>query len=176
MMTHEFVLVLDRRADDEEIDALFDAGCDDATPVREDGRTMLQFDRESESLVGALVSALYDVERAGLKVASVRSDDLVSLREIANRAGRSYESVRLLANGSRGSGGFPPPLSADNWVVYSWSQVGPWFARHLPETEGDHDYLNTPYDRILAAADHLVRAKAILNDDAVAAQLAKLVA
>lgn len=176
MTTHEFTFVLDRRADDEEIDALFDAGCDDATPEREDGRTFLHFDRDADTLAEALVSALQDVERAGMRGVSVRSDDLVSLREIAGRTGRTYESVRLLAGGLRGPGGFPPPMSDDNWALYSWAQVGPWFARHYPNTAVDRGHMNTEYDRIIAAADHLVRARALLAGDVAAEQLVKLVA
>lgn len=180
MSSHGFAFVLDHPASDEEIDALYDAGCDDATPEREDGgRTFLHFDREAETLAEALVSALQDVEKTTLRVVSVRSDDLVSPREIADRTGRSYESVRLLANGQRGPGGFPPPMSDDSWALYSWTQVGPWFARHYPGAEIDREYMNTEYDRVLAAADHLVRARALLAVDAAAdtaTQLAKLIA
>jgi hypothetical protein len=176
MTSHEFTFVIDHPVSDDDLDALFDAGCDDATPEQNDSRALLHFDREAPSLAEALVSALADVERAGLQVGAVRSDDLVSCREIASRTGRTYESVRLLANGQRGPGGFPLPLSDGSWVLYSWAQVGPWFARHYPGTEIDREYLNTEYDRVIAAADHLLRARAILAGDDARAQLARLVA
>lgn len=100
MITHEFTFVVDHRLSDDEIDVLFDR-LDDVTPEREHARTLLGFDRAGESLAAALVSALRDVEAAGLVVGSVRSEDLVTLKEIAARAGRTYESVRLLAAGKR---------------------------------------------------------------------------
>lgn len=167
-MIHEFEFILDRPASDEELDALFEAGCDDATPETRNGTTVLAFARAAEHLSVALVSALRNVESAGLQVTAVESEDLVSLKEIADRTGRGYESVRLLARGSRGPGGFPPPMSAAGWTLYSWATVARWFA--------DNYGLDPEYDRILAAADLLVRARAILQGDAEAAELSKLVA
>jgi len=104
----------------DEVDALVDRA-DDVTPEHEQGRTLLGFDREATSLTEALVSALRDVEAAGLVVGSVRSEDLVTLKEIASRTGRTYESVRLLAAGKRGPGGFPGPMSSAGWTLYSWA-------------------------------------------------------
>lgn len=62
------------RLSDDEIGVLFDRVAD-VTPEREHARTLLGFDREGESLAAALVSALRDVEAAGLVVGSVRSED-----------------------------------------------------------------------------------------------------
>lgn len=82
MKTYGFTLVLDRAPTDDEEDALFEAGGDDAIPERNDrtntGR--IHFDRQAPSLAEALVSALRTVEAAGLHVAGVRSDDLVTLK------------------------------------------------------------------------------------------------
>ena len=111
MSTHEFTFVVDHRVSEQEIEALFDRA-EDVTPEREQARTLLGFDREATSLAHALVSALRDVEAAGLSVGSVCSEDLVTLKEIAARTGRTYESVRLLAAGKRGPGGFPGPMPA----------------------------------------------------------------
>lgn len=52
---------------------------------------------------------------------------------------------------------------------------GPWFARHFPGTNADQELLNTEHDRIIAAADHLVRARALLAGDDLAAGLRALV-
>jgi len=92
-------------------------------------------------------------------VTAIASDDPVSLRDIADRIGRTYESVRLLAAGKRGPGGFPAPLAGGQWALYSWTEVSAWLAR----TKGT-DGLNA-YDRELAAADHLLRARRILAGD-----------
>jgi len=56
---------------------------------------------------GQLSSAIRDVESTGLTVCAVASDDLVSLKDIAARAGLSYESARLLASASAARVDFP---------------------------------------------------------------------
>lgn len=170
MMLHEFVFIVDRDITDDEIDALFGGSCDDASPVTGNGRTELAFAREAEHLSAAIVSALHDVERIGLWVCGVESEDWISLKEIAERTERSHESVRLLAKGARGPGGFPAPLSPKSagWTFYSWAQVADWFARHYDQ--------HFEYDRVLVAADLLIRARALLRGDAEAAELAKIVA
>ncbi|MCA1685922.1 MAG: hypothetical protein LC745_08020 [Planctomycetia bacterium] len=52
-------------------DALFEAGCDDASPHSDGPRVYMDFHRESESLGDAIGSAVKDVERAGYTVARV---------------------------------------------------------------------------------------------------------
>ena len=68
---------------------------DDVTPEREQGRTLLGFDRQAPTLAEALVSALHDVEAAGLTVGSVRSEDLVTRKEIATRPVLTVEGPRV---------------------------------------------------------------------------------
>lgn len=99
----------------------------------------------------------------------VHCEDLVSLRDIAQRVGRTYESVRLLAAGKRGPGGFPAPLSAGQWALYSWAEVSAWFAIHYGTASAG------VYDRILAAADHLIRARRIMAGDEHRDEMLKLV-
>lgn len=176
MSGQEFTLVIDRQISDEEVDALFDAGCDDAMPVIGSGRTLLHFVREGTSLALTLVSAVRDVEAAGLVVAGVDSDDTVSLTEIAARTGRTHESVRLLSQGKRGPAGFPAPLTRpdERLTLWSWTAVRPWFAAHYPASLGDGDRFE--YDRLIAAADLLVRARALTRGDEQATGLSGLVA
>jgi len=175
MRTYEFTFVVDHPLTDEEIDALFERA-DDVTPEQEQHRMLLGFDREAESLATALVSALGDVEAAGLTVGSVRSEDLVTLREIAARTSRSYEGVRMLAVGRRGPGGFPSPLESAGWTLYSWAQVRPWFTQHYPRPDQDTETETFEHDRLIAAADYLVRARALMRGDDLAAGLAALIA
>lgn len=52
-------------------EAIFAAGCDDATPRSSEGVVTIGFDREAESLGDAISSAIKDVERAGFAVAVV---------------------------------------------------------------------------------------------------------
>ena len=54
----------------------------------------------------------------------------MSLKTIASRLGRTYESVRLCTTGKRGPGGFPRPLSDHNWSLYSWSEVSEWLEKN----------------------------------------------
>jgi hypothetical protein len=52
-------------------DALFEAGCDDASPASCEGVVSVDFDREADSLGDAIGSAVKDVERAGYAVARI---------------------------------------------------------------------------------------------------------
>lgn len=169
MDTFDFTLVLDREPSGEELDALFEVGCDDATPETGAGTALLHVDREAATLPEAIVSALRQVESAGFRVLALRSDDLVTLKEIATRTARTYESIRLLAAGKRGPGHFPPALSTEGWSLYSWAQVNEWFAR---EYETGVPAVSE-YDRIIAAADLIVRARALLPETGLG-ELARL--
>ncbi len=52
-------------------DALYEAGCNDATIVVRDGVMRLDFDREASSFAEAAGSAMHDVEKAGAGVLRV---------------------------------------------------------------------------------------------------------
>ena len=112
MATHSFTLVVEGPdlQSDEVIDALFDAGCDDALVGRADGVQYLDFDREADSLEDAVLSAVAGVEQVdGVEVVRIADAGLVSMADIAARTGRTRESIRLLISGERGQGGFPAP-------------------------------------------------------------------
>lgn len=91
MQTHTFTLVL---GDPEDVvgdmtqkkflemsDALFAAGCDDASPGIRNGLVHITFDRVSGDLQSALESAILNVQRAGYRVARVEPED----REVFDR-------------------------------------------------------------------------------------------
>ena len=134
--THNFVLVLNRVSapDDRLEDALYEAGCDDAILAFRNSVAYLEFDREANTLESAILSAVRDVERADhrVRVSHVEPDDLVSASEIARRLKRSREYVRLLAQGERGGGDFPAPLSgvASTTLLWSWADVVQWSCAH----------------------------------------------
>jgi hypothetical protein len=138
---HTFKIVLDREPSDEEYDVLADVGCDDAAFGVENGISVAEFDRESETLIQALSSAIRDVESVGLKVVRVLDGDLLTLADIADRIGRSRESIRRYAVGTRGSGDFPPPVNPDGGgtAFYRWSEVAPWLRSHLGVDAPDGD-------------------------------------
>lgn len=125
--TQEYSFTLMIQGDAEEsIDDLFEAGCDDATFGEVDGIAYADFDREGATLGEAVVSAVRDVESVGgLRVRRVEPDDLVTISEIAQRLGRSRESVRLLVSGERGPGKFPAPVShlRSRNRLWRWSDV-----------------------------------------------------
>ena len=81
---------------------LFEAGCDDATIALQKGGAILDFDREAKNFSHALLSALDNVTAAGAGVLHVEPDDLVSLSDIASRAGITRAAVSNYANGTRG--------------------------------------------------------------------------
>lgn len=110
MNTYEFTLRLNREVSEDEIEALYEAGCDDAGFETGPHGTLAQFDREAPSLVEAILSAVRDVDMVeGLRAVGLACEDLVSLRDIAERLGKSREAVRTWARGLRGPKVFPTP-------------------------------------------------------------------
>jgi len=171
MPTFEFTVALDRAPADDDFDRLFDAGLDDTTPETRDGRGVLNVDRDAASMSAAIVSVVRDVARAGFRVVGIEDDDLVSLKTVAQRTGRSYESVRLLASGKRGPGEFPEPLSGDGWALYSWAHVSEWYAKNYG---ADAVPPVSPDQRVLAAAALMLRAAETAGS--ATAELVELVA
>lgn len=118
-------------------DALYEAGCADATLCLRYGRIYADFGRESSSLQQAVLSAIQDVRRAniGADVLRVDTNDLVSQAEIAQRIGRSRQMVSLWIAGKRGGGRFPPPthIGAEHarlTHLWSWSEVITWLCEN----------------------------------------------
>jgi hypothetical protein len=76
MTEFEFTVILAGVSEitEELADALFEAGCDDATPSSSGGVTRVAFDREARSLEDAIRSAIANVQAAGCTVARVEID------------------------------------------------------------------------------------------------------
>lgn len=132
MKTHEFTIIatgLDPFAKDF-ADRLYEAGCDDATISLQKGAIILAFDREARTLIGAINSAIADIERAGAKVVHVEPDHLVSLSEISVRAGITRAAASNYAKGARGEG-FPSPVArvTTDSPLWDWVEVARWFHR-----------------------------------------------
>ncbi len=114
---------------DAHLDDLYEAGCDDATFGSIDGVHYADFSREAPTLADALISAISDIEAVGgLRVVRIEPEDLVTASEIAQRLGRTRESVRLLIAGRRGPGSFPAPVShlRTRNRLWRWSDVAQW--------------------------------------------------
>lgn len=161
MTTYEFTFILDREPTDAEVEALFEPFDGAAVPEFGNGTGVVHVHYLAESLAGAISESLVKVESVGLAVIGVESEDAVSIKDIADRVGRSYESVRLLALGRRGPGGFPAAVGTGQWALYSWAEVSAWMQTHGIE----HAEVADDYDRELAAADHLIRARYLLHRD-----------
>jgi hypothetical protein len=71
---HEFTLIIDGipELNSEVMDALFEAGCDDATVMMHGGQISMGFDRSAPTMKEAMVSAVMDVRRANIGARVVR--------------------------------------------------------------------------------------------------------
>ncbi|MGA5655197.1 DNA-binding protein [Rahnella contaminans] len=122
-------------------DALFESGCDDALISFYGTSVYLEFDRESTSFAKALLTAIRDIESAGLN-ARVESVDsaLVGLSDIAELTGLTRQSVALLKDGSRGSRNFPNPVQRlkGNSPLWRWKSVVDWLVAEGRLPAGDH--------------------------------------
>jgi hypothetical protein len=136
------------------LDALYEAGCDDATFGSQGRRIYATFTRRAMSLKDAVLSAIRDVRNAGVEVRRVDDDDLVSPSEIARRIERSRQLVHQYVTGERGPGDFPPPAARvkERAPLWSWSEVALWLAANgLEEHEAADDglelvFINTVLD------------------------------
>jgi hypothetical protein len=143
MTTYNFSLIVEGPdlQTDEAQDALFEAGCSDATIGSVDGVQYLEFDREAGSYGMALTSSIKDLERAirGIRVVHVEPDELVTASEIAKRVNRTRESIRLLISGERGPGDFPPPVThlRSRTRLWRWPDVLRWFATRYEDEFGE---------------------------------------
>ncbi len=133
MSLFEFELVASGTLDDHSTDALFEAGCGDATFGDNAGVVTAMFAREGRTLTEAVMSAITAVEGVLGRgsVMRVEPDELVWAAEIAHRLGRTRQSVRLLIDAKRGPGGFPKPAAAATRnPLWRWSEVADWFERY----------------------------------------------
>jgi hypothetical protein len=136
---YEFALILSGVPEltREVLDAFYEAGCDDALIGMRDGVAYAEFCREADSFREAILSAINDVESAGVGalVEHVEPDEFVSMSEIARRLHITREGVRKWVAGQRGPGNFPPPVgSLTNYSpLWRWTDVIQWRQTTLQE-------------------------------------------
>ena len=132
MQEHDFTLLLDglQSITPELEEAIFKAGCDDATLSLRFGRLFLTFSRTASSLREAIVSAVLAINGCGFGLRVLRVDvcNLVTQSEIARKIGRSRQLVHQYMIGVRGPGGFPPPACniTENAPLWYWCEVAYW--------------------------------------------------
>jgi hypothetical protein len=131
MITYEFCLLFSLRSAEEDpdmyVEALYEAGCGDATiGIGRKGLIALAFDRESESATAAIESAIRDVRKVipGAKLVEA-SPDYVGLTEAAEIAGFSRQNMRKLM--LKDTTSFPIAVHAGNPAVYHLNSVLKWF-------------------------------------------------
>ena len=148
MATFEFSLILEGAdaLSEEAADSLFRAGCDDATFGEVDGCQYADFTRKARTFADAVGTAKRAIESAvpGLRVARVEPEDLVAAADIAERTGRTRESIRLLVAGQRGPGGFPQPVShlKSRGRIWRWADVARWFGDEMGEEHPSSAHAN----------------------------------
>jgi hypothetical protein len=129
---HDFTLVLTGVAEltPAIIDALYEAGCDDATLAVRSGRSFATFSRTAASMKDAILSAIADVRKAEVGADVLRVDycNLVTQADIARKIGRTRQLVHLYMIGTRGPGGFPGPVCeiVDGTHLWMWCEVAYW--------------------------------------------------
>src|SRR5260370_16875495 len=91
---------------------------------------------------------------------------MVTLLDIAKRAGVSREAVRLWAAGQRGPGSFPRPVlvTTGGESLWDWQQVAPWIERHQGRVSFNIvDVYYPATARILLTADRVLSPPAPLR-------------
>jgi hypothetical protein len=108
------------------VEALGEAGCDDATiGVGIPGRIALMFTREAESAEDAVLSALQGVRVALPQVRLVEaSPDLVGITEIAEMVGKTRQNMRKLLLSSDPNS--PLPVHEGSSYVWHLAPVLTW--------------------------------------------------
>jgi hypothetical protein len=109
------------------VEALYEAGCDDATVgIGQHGRIALNFTREALSANEAVSSAIADVRKAIPEAKLVEATpDLVGLTDIAEILGCSRQNIRKLVIGNRSI--FPSPVHEGSAAIWHLAKVLKWF-------------------------------------------------
>jgi hypothetical protein len=142
MTSYSFVLNFNLPRGDEDpgqyLDALYEAGCDDAlVGVGHRGMIGLDFTRSASSAEEALRSAVRDVQRAipGANLVQV-GPDLVGLTEMAEIFSFSRQNMRKYATGksSLAHTSFPTPTVIGEPSLWHLAEIVSWFQRNTEKT------------------------------------------
>src|SRR5690606_16576367 len=88
------------------------------------------------TLAAAIMEVVEHVEASapGVHVLQVEADPLLTIRDIAERVGRSLDSVRHAITGARGAAGFPSSeMSSAGHRLWRWSKVAAWYGIEDPQ-------------------------------------------
>ena len=127
MTTYAFRIRLRDALADDGADRLYEA-FDDEIAV-EDGPMghFVGFERSADCFLDAVVDAITEVIALGFEPITVE-DELVSMADIAERTGRTRQSVSMIVRGKRGPGGFPRTAAGNvRSPLWHWADVSSWF-------------------------------------------------
>lgn len=132
MREYDFILKFrlpETDADSEQfVDALAEAGCDDAAVgIGQRGRIALNFTRKARSALDAVRSAVRDVKRAipGVQLVEA-SPDFVGLSDVADLVGCTRQNMRKLM--ITNSATFPVAVHEGSQSIWHLHPVLDWFA------------------------------------------------
>lgn len=127
------LVVEDLELADEDLDRLFGI-LPDAVPASVAGVVTVTAPVDARDASAAVIALADALTECCPSAVAIRVDqDLVAVPDIAERVGRSRESIRLLADAKRGPGGFPDPIGVvgDGIRIWPWAAVAEWFATAL---------------------------------------------
>lgn len=131
MAVYTFRLSVEDPIDDDGADRLFEAGVDDGFLETGPSGHSVGFECEAEDFHTAMLSAIEKIEQveaAGFEVLRMEPDVFVSAADIADRTGRTRQSISLLIRGERGPGGWPRPVAGNvRSPLWRWADVAAWF-------------------------------------------------
>jgi len=122
-----------------DLDLIFEV-LPDAVPASVAGIVSITSPIDAHSAENAAMLLVDEIRRMFPHAIPLRLDqDLVAIPDIAARMNRGRESVRLLVDGKRGPGGFPPPVGVvgDGIRVWPWAVVADWLAARLGFDTGE---------------------------------------
>jgi hypothetical protein len=135
-MEHEFTLIIGGISDltPAIMDALFEAGCDDATVSRQGGRICMDFVRAAPNLKHAVVGAIRDVEKAnvGARILGVEVSEPGSIREIIEGDARHLVGARAILEAGAGRITGPSAAQPAPTGVKTYPGVR---SRHIPVSD-----------------------------------------
>lgn len=156
MPIYEFRILVRDPISDEDADRLFESVPDDVAVETGPKAHAVGFDREGDDLLDLILDAVAQIVDAGLEPMAVE-DELVTAADIAERTGRSRQSISTLIAGARGPGGFPlPAASHSRSPLWRWGDVAQWM-----EQVDDAPYHADERSRIIAAVNGALSMRAL---------------
>ena len=159
MNTYNLTLLV-AGVDEEHLDEIYEA-TDGAANVELGDRwtSTVGYEVQADTFADAALRAIKLIEEVpGLRVVRVEPDQLVWASEIAERIGRTRQSIDQLVKAQRGPGGFPPPVSGNvRNPLWRWAEVEAWFAAY------EHREVDTERPAVIGAINGALEARRNLH-------------